>query len=51
MEPRAGFEPATSALPTQPFDKLLIEFERFCGVDLQLSNATVKDHSSGISRL
>ena len=51
VEPRAGFEPATSALPTQPFDKLLIEFERFCGVDLQLSDATVKDHCSGISRL
>ena len=51
MEPRAGFEPATSALPTQPFDKLLIEFERFCGVDLQLSPVTVEDHSSGISRL
>ena len=31
MEPRAGFEPATSALPTQTFDKLLIDFEHFCG--------------------
>ena len=31
MELRAGFEPATSALATQTFDKLLIEFEHFCG--------------------
>ena len=51
MEPRAGFEPATSALPTQCFDELLNEFERFCGVDLQLSPVTVKDHSSGICRV
>ena len=51
MEPRAGFEPATSAVPTQAFDELLGKFERFCGVDLQLSPVTVEDHRSGISRL
>jgi integrase len=51
VEPRAGFEPATSALPTQAFDEILGKFERFCGVDLQLSPVTVKDHSSGICRV
>ena len=51
MEPRAGFEPATSALPTQRFDKILRKFELFCSVDLQLSPVTVKDHSDGISRV
>ena len=50
MEPRAGFEPATSALPTHPFNEVLHSFERFCSVDLQLSPVTVKDHSDGIRR-
>ena len=50
MEPRAGFEPATSALPTQRFNEVLRQFELFCSVDLQLSPVTVKDHSDGIRR-
>jgi integrase len=50
MKPRAGFEPATSALPTQPFNETLRGFELFCSVDLQLSPVTVKDHRDGIRR-
>ncbi len=51
MEPRAGFEPATSALPTHCFDELLIKFERFCSVDMHLAQAIVIDHCDGIRRV
>jgi len=51
MEPRAGFEPATSALPTQAFDRVLNKFELYCSVDLQLSPVTVRDHSDGLRRV
>jgi integrase len=51
MEPRAGFEPATSALPTQPFPAMLKQFELYCSVDLQLSPVTVRDHSDGLRRV
>jgi hypothetical protein len=37
------FELSTSALSTQAFDAILIEFERFCSVWLQLSPVTVSD--------
>ena len=51
MEPRAGFEPATSALPNRSLNNLLEEFRLFCGVDLQLADRTVREHNNRIARI